>query len=153
MPISDCDIDLNSQVKFDIFKRLRSKLHFCAALALRNNIDLTDELNKIFGTESPLRQIPKNKIKIVPAEVSKRIPLNLRETQIMELFVMSAEPITMDEIVAKLSYSADTRCSKSSVTTTVKVLQGMRLIGQANNEDGIQGYIQLEAKNNGTIIP
>jgi hypothetical protein len=148
MPISDCDIDLTTQ--YEILKRIRSKLFFIAALALKNNIDLTDELEKIFGEESPLRKIPKHKITIIPAEVVKRIPLNPRETNVMELFYMSTEPITMDEIVAKLSFKADTRCSKSSVTTTVKVLQGMRLIGQANNEDGIQGYIKLEAKNNGT---
>jgi hypothetical protein len=152
MPISDHDIDLDNTVKFEIFKRLRSKLHFCAALALKNDIDLTDELNKIFGEESPLRQIPKHKIAILPAEVINQFSLNPFQTQVLEAIYKSDEPITINEMYVLFRDKEYTSRSPSSITKTVAFLKGMSFIEQANNADGIVGYTRAKVKNDGTVI-
>ena len=133
-------------------QKIRQKLYLCAALALRNNIDLSGELFRIFGDEAPLRQIPKHKIKILPAETLVKLPLTERQTLVMETIYEADEPVTINEMFAKFATKADTRCSLSSITTTVKFLRGIDLIGQANTECGKQGYTRPEDATNGTII-
>jgi len=115
-------------------QKIRQKLYLCAALALRNNIDLSGELFRIFGDEAPARSTRQSK---TPAKAS----LTKRQQSILDTIPNIGEPITINEMLAKLKNKSDTRCSKGTLTTCVKILRALELISYTGSESGKSGYL------------
>ena len=137
--------------KHDVLCRVRSKLHFCAALALKNDIDLTAEIVKIFGLqESQLQTQSMIETKIETKGVIDQDRLNKRERLVLETIYESAEPVSINEMLDKFKDKKDTRWSKASITSTVKVLRTLDLISYTANDERKVGYVK---KQNGIIEP
>jgi len=128
--------------RHEVLRLIRSKLHFAAALALKNDIDLTAEIIKIFGykdTESQrMIETPIESKSIIESD-----RLSPREKLVLETIYGAIKPVSINEMVDQFKGNSVARWSKSSITQSVKVLQRMDLIGQANTEEGIQGYARL----------
>ena len=96
----------------EVLRRIRSKLHFAAALAIKNNIDVSAEIIKIFGLQESAES--KN--------IIERNRLSMR-----------------DRLVLEFKGNRDTRCSKSTITASVKILKALELI-KYTVEDMKVGY-------------
>lgn len=135
--------------KHEVLCRIRSKLHFCAALALKNDIDLTAEIVKIFGLqESQLQTQSMIETKIETKSIIERDRLSPREKLVLETIYASTEPVSINEMFDKFKGNSATRWCKGTITSTVKVLRALELISYTANEDRKVGYLK---KQNGTI--
>ena len=123
--------------------KIRQKLYLAAALALKNNIDLSGELFRIFGSEAPARPNKDQDKNIIKASLSKR------EQSVLNTIPKSGEPITINEMLDKLQDKEDTRCSKATLTTCIKILRTLELIRYTGSESGKNGYLVK----NGIIEP
>lgn len=124
----------NTPSNLEALQKIRQKLYFVAALALKNNIDLSGELFRIFGSEAPARP---NKGQDKPAKAS----LTKREQAVLNTIPTTGEPITINEMLDKLKNKSDTRCSKGTLTTCVKILRTLELISYTGSESGKNGYL------------
>lgn len=124
----------NTPSNLEALQKIRQKLYFVAALALKNNIDLSGELFRIFGSEAPARP---NKGQDKPAKAS----LTKREQAVLKTIPTTGEPITINEMLDKLKNKSDTRCSKGTLTTCVKILRTLELISYTGSESGKNGYL------------
>ena len=135
--------------KHEVLCRIRSKLHFCAALALKNDIDLTAEIVKIFGLqESQLQTQSMIETKIETKSIIEGDRLSPRERLVLETIYESTEPVSINEMFEQFKGKRDTRWSKTAITSTVKVLRSLELISYTANEDRKVGYLK---KQNGNI--
>ena len=123
--------------------KIRQKLYLAAALALKNNIDLSGELFRIFGSEAPAR--PNKDQDKTPIKAS----LTKREQSVLNTIPTTGEPITINEMLDKLKNKSDTRCSKGTLTTCIKILRTLELISYTGSESGKNGYLVK----NGIIEP
>ena len=123
--------------------KIRQKLYLCAHLALKNNIDLSGELFRIFGSEAPAR--PNKDQDKTPIKAS----LTKREQSVLNTIPTTGEPITINEMLDKLKNKSDTRCSKGTLTTCIKILRTLELISYTGSESGKNGYLVK----NGIIEP
>ena len=140
----------NTPNQNEALQKIRQKLYFCAALALRHNLDLSAELFRIFGSEAPAT--PQSMIETVN---EKKPPIALenlktRERLVYETVFAATEPVTIDEMLDKFKVNRDTRCSKTTLTVTVKVLKALELI-RYTEENGKFGYLRKQS--NGTFEP
>lgn len=133
--------------KNEVLCRIRSKLHFCAALAFKNDIDLTAEIVKIFGLQE---YPPKNMIetKVETKSIIECDRLSAREKLVLETIYEANEPVSINEMFEQFKGNRDTRCSKTSITSTVKVLRALELISYTANDERKVGYLK---KQTGTI--
>ena len=140
----------NPPSKNEAIQKIRQKLYFCAALALRHNLDLSAELFRIFGSEAP--ETPQSMIetKIETRNIIDQDKLNKRERLVLETIYESAEPVSINEMLDKFKDKKDTRWSKASITSTVKVLRTLDLISYTANDERKVGYVK---KQNGIIEP
>ena len=122
--------------------KIRQKLYLCAHLALKNNIDLSGELFRIFGSEAPARP---NKDQDKPIKRS----LTKRQKSVLNIIPTAGEPITINEMLDKLQDKEDTRCSKTTLTNCIKILRTLELISYTGSESGKNGYLVK----NGIIEP
>lgn len=127
----------------EALQKIRQKLYLAAALALKNNIDLSGELFRIFGSEAPAR--PNKDQDKTPIKAS----LTKREQSVLNTIPKSGEPITINEMLDKLQDKEDTRCSKATLTTCIKILRTLELIRYTGSESGKNGYLVK----NGIIEP
>ena len=127
----------------EALQKIRQKLYLAAALALKNNIDLSAELFRIFGSEAPAR--PNKDQDKTPIKAS----LTKREQSVLNTIPKSGEPITINEMLDKLQDKEDTRCSKATLTTCIKILRTLELISYTGSESGKNGYLVK----NGIIEP
>ena len=135
--------------KHEVLCRIRSKLHFCAALALKNDIDLTAEIVKIFGLqESQLQTQSMIETRIETKSIIEGDRLSPRERLVLETIYESTEPVSINEMFEQFKGNRDTRWSKTAITSTVKVLRSLELISYTANEDRKVGYLK---KQNGNI--
>ena len=132
----------NTPSTIEALQKIRQKLYLAAALALKNNIDLSGELFRIFGSEAPARP---SKGQNKPAKAS----LTKREQAVLNTIPTTGEPITINEMLDKLKNKSDTRCSKGTLTTCVKILRALELISYTGSESGKNGYLVK----NGIIEP
>ena len=123
--------------------KIRQKLYLSAALALKNNIDLSGELFRIFGSEAPARPNARQDKTPIKASLTKR------EQSVLNTIPKSGEPITINEMLDKLQDKEDTRCSKATLTTCIKILRTLELISYTGSESGKNGYLVK----NGIIEP
>lgn len=124
----------NTPSNLEALQKIRQKLYLCAAIALKNNIDLSGELFRIFGSEAPARPSARQD---KPAKAS----LTKREQLILDTIPTTGEPITINEMLDKLKNKSDTRCSKGTLTTCVKILRTLELISYTGSESGKNGYL------------
>ena len=124
--------------------KIRQKLYLCAHLALKNNIDLSGELFRIFGSEAPARPNKDQDKNIIKASLSKR------EQLVLETIYESKEPVSIEEMLVKFKDKKDTNWSRTAITGTIKVLRTLELISYTANEDKKVGYLK---KQNGIIEP
>ena len=134
----------------EAIQKIRQKLYFCAALALRHNLDLSAELFRIFGSEAPTTPQSMIETKIETKGAIDQDRLNKRERLVLETIYESAEPVSINEMLDKFKDKKDTRWSKASITSTVKVLRTLDLISYTANDERKVGYIK---KQNGIIEP
>ena len=127
----------------EALQKIRQKLYLAAALALKNNIDLSGELFRIFGSEAPAR--PNKDQDKTPIKAS----LTKREQSVLNTIPTTGEPITINEMLDKLQDKEDTRCSKATLTTCIKILRTLELISYTGSESGKNGYLVK----NGIIEP
>ena len=132
----------NTPSTIEALQKIRQKLYLAAALALKNNIDLSGELFRIFGSEAPARPTTRQD---KPAKAS----LTKREQAVLNTIPTTGEPITINEMLDKLKNKSDTRCSKGTLTTCVKILRTLELISYTGSESGKNGYLVK----NGIIEP
>ena len=123
--------------------KIRQKLYLAAALALKNNIDLSGELFRIFGSEAPARPSARQDKTPIKASLTKR------EQSVLNTIPKTGEPITINEMLDKLKNKSDTRCSKGTLTTCIKILRTLELISYTGSESGKNGYLVK----NGIIEP
>jgi hypothetical protein len=124
----------NTPSNIEALQKIRQKLYLAAALALKNNIDLSGELFRIFGSEAPAR----------PTTRQNKTPiksLSAREQLILDTIPTTGEPITINELLDKLKNKSDTRCSKGTLTICVKILRTLELISYTGSESGKNGYL------------
>ena len=126
----------------EALQKIRQKLYLAAALALKNNINLSGELFRIFGSEAPARP---NKDQDKPIKRS----LTKRQKSVLNIIPTAGEPITINEMLDKLQDKEDTRCSKATLTTCVMILRTLELISYTGSESGKNGYLVK----NGIIEP
>jgi len=134
----------------EAIQKIRQKLYFCAALALRHNLDLSAELFRIFGSEAPETPQSMRETKIETKGAIGKFKLEGRELLVFETVFAATEPISIDEMLDKFKGNRDTRCSKTTLTTTVKVLRALELITYTE-ENGRFGYLRKQI--NGTFEP
>lgn len=113
----------------EVLRRIRSKLHFAAALAIKNNIDVSAEIIKIFGLQESAES--KN--------IIERNRLSMRERLVLETIYESIAPVSINEMLEVFKGNRDTRCSKSTITASVKILKALELI-KYTVEDMKVGY-------------
>lgn len=118
----------------EALQKIRQKLYLAAALALKNNIDLSGELFRIFGSEAPARP---NKDQDKPIKRS----LTKRQKSVLNIIPTAGEPITINEMLDKLKNKSDTRCSKGTLTTCVMILRTLEFISYTGSESGKNGYL------------
>ena len=138
----------NTPSQNEAIQKIRQKLYFCAALALRHNLDLSAELFRIFGSEAPATPQSMFETKIETRNIIDQDKLNKRERLVLETIYESAEPVSINEMLDKFKDKKDTRWSKASITSTVKVLRTLDLISYTANDERKVGYIK---KQNGII--
>ena len=125
----------NTPSNIEALQKIRQKLYLAAALALKNNIDLSGELFRIFGSEAPARPTTRQDKNIIKASLTKR------EQAVLNTIPTTGEPITINEMLDKLKNKSDTRCSKGTLTTCVKILRTLELISYTGSESGKNGYL------------
>jgi hypothetical protein len=113
----------------EVLRRIRSKLHFAAALAIKNNIDVSAEIIKIFGLQESAES--KN--------IIERNRLSMRDKLVLETIYESIAPVSINEMLEVFKGNRDTRCSKSTITASVKILKALELI-KYTVEDMKVGY-------------
>ena len=113
----------------EVLRRIRSKLHFAAALAIKNNIDVSAEIIKIFG----LQELAESK------NIIERNRLSMRDRLVLETIYESIAPVSINEMLEVFKGNRDTRCSKSTITASVKILKALELI-KYTVEDMKVGY-------------
>ena len=113
----------------EVLRRIRSKLHFAAALAIKNNIDVSAEIIKIFG----LQELAESK------NIIERNRLSMRDKLVLETIYESIAPVSINEMLEVFNGNRDTRCSKSTITASVKILKALELI-KYTVEDMKVGY-------------
>jgi len=113
----------------EVLRRIRSKLHFAAALAIKNNIDVSAEIIKIFGLQESTES--KN--------IIERDRLSMRDRLVLETIYESIAPVSINEMLEVFKGNSDTRCSKSTITASVKILKALELI-KYTVEDMKVGY-------------
>ena len=113
----------------EVLRRIRSKLHFAAALAIKNNIDVSAEIIKIFG----LQELAESK------NIIERNRLSMRDKLVLETIYESIAPVSINEMLEVFKGNRDTRCSKSTITASVKILKALELI-KYTVEDMKVGY-------------
>ena len=113
----------------EVLRRIRSKLHFAAALAIKNNIDVSAEIIKIFGLQESAES--KN--------IIERNRLSMRDRLVLETIYESIAPVSINEMLEVFKGNRDTRCSKSTITVSVKILKALELI-KYTVEDMKVGY-------------
>lgn len=135
----------------EALQKIRQKLYFCAALALRHNLDLSADLARIFGKESPATA-PQSLAETVSEKkvVVGYDNLEPRERRVLETIYESSEPVSIDEMLAKFNDNKDTRCSRVTLTTSVRFLKMLDLITQTCVNDKTK---YAKAKPNGTLEP
>jgi hypothetical protein len=124
----------NTPSNIEALQRIRQKLYLCAAIALKHDLDLSGELSRIFGSEAPAR----------PSKGQDKTPiktLSKREQAVLNTIPTTGEPITINEMLDKLKNKSDTRCSKGTLTTCVKILRTLELISYTGSESGKNGYL------------
>lgn len=140
----------NTPSQNEAIQKIRQKLYLCAAIALRHDLDLSAELFRIFGSEAPATPQAMRETKIETRNLIDQGKLNKRERLVLETIYESAEPVSINEMLDKFKGNRDTRCSKASITSTVKVLRTLDLISYTANDERKVGYIK---KQNGIIEP
>lgn len=122
----------------EVLRRIRSKLHFAAALAIKNNIDVSAEIIKIFGLQ---KTTPQSMIetKVETKSIIERNRLSMREKLVLETIYESIAPVSINEMLEVFKGNSDTRCSKSTITASVKILKALELI-KYTVEDMKVGY-------------
>lgn len=133
----------NTPSQNEALQKIRQKLYLCAAIALRHDLDLSAELFRIFGSEAPATPQSMIETKIETRNIIDQDKLNKRERLVLETIYESAEPVSIDEMLDKFKGNRDTRCSKTTLTTTVKVLRAMELISYTE-ENGKFGYLRKQ---------
>ena len=130
----------------EVLRRIRSKLHFAAALAIKNNIDVSAEIIKIFGLQE---STPQSMIEtpIKSKGIIERDRLSLREKLVLETIYEANEPVSINEMFEQFKGNRDTRWSKTAITSTVKVLRALELISYTANEDRKVGYMKKQNEN------
>jgi len=131
----------NTPSNLEALQKIRQKLYLAAALALKNNIDLSGELFRIFGSEAPAR--PTRQEKTIKSSLTKR------QQSVLNIIPTVGEPISINEMLDKLKNKSDTRCSKGTLTTCVMILRTLELISYTGSESGKNGYLVK----NGIIEP
>ena len=131
----------------EVLRRIRSKLYFAAALAIKNNIDVSAEIIKIFGLQE---STPQSMIetKVETKSIIERDRLSVREKLVLETIYESTEPVSINEMFDKFKGNSATRWSRATISGTVKVLRTLDLISYTANEDRKVGYLK---KQNGII--
>lgn len=127
----------------EALQKIRQKLYLCAHLALKNNIDLSGELFRIFGSEALARPNARQDKTPIKASLTKR------QNSVLNIIPTAGEPITINEMLDKLKNNSDTRCSKGTLTTCVMILRTLELISYTGSESGKNGYLVK----NGIIEP
>ena len=124
----------------EVLRRIRSKLHFAAALAIKNNIDVSAEIIKIFGLQE---LTPQSMIEtpIKSKGIIERDRLSLREKLVLETIYEANEPVSINEMLEVFKGNKDTRCSKGTLTTCVKILRTLELIKYTIEGDKV-GYLR-----------
>ena len=138
----------NTPSQNEAIQKIRQKLYFCAALALRHNLDLSAELFRIFGSEAPATPHSMIETKIETNVSIGKFKLEGRDLLVFQTIYTATEPISIDEMLDKFKDKKDTRWSKASITSTVKVLRTLDLISYTANDERKVGYIK---KQNGII--
>lgn len=141
---------MNTPIQNVALQRIRQKLYVCAALALKNNLDLSAELFRIFGSEAPATPQSMIETKIETKGIIDFEKLTSRERLVLETVYESEEPVSIDEMLDIFKDNKDTRCSKTTLTTTVKILKALELISYTE-ENGKFGYLRKQI--NGTFEP
>lgn len=127
----------------EALQKIRQKLYLCAHLALKNKIDLSGELFRIFGSEAPGRPAKDQDKNIIKRSLTKR------QQSVLNIIPTAGEPISINEMLDKLQDKSDTRCSKGTLTTCVMILRTLELISYTGSESGKIGYLVK----NGIIKP
>ena len=134
----------NTPSQNEAIQKIRQKLYICAALALRHNLDLSAELFRIFVSEAPATPQSMIETKIETKGAIGKFKLEGRDLLVFETIYTAAEPISIDEMLDKFKGNRDTRCSKTTLTTTVKVLRALELISYTE-ENGKFGYLRKQS--------
>lgn len=140
----------NTPSQNEALLKIRQKLYLCAAIALKHDLDLSAELFRIFGSEAPATPQSMIETKIETRNIIDQDKLNKRERLVLETIYESAEPVSINEMLDKFKDKKDTRWSKASITSTVKVLRTLDLISYTANDERKVGYVK---KQNGIIEP
>lgn len=125
----------NTPNQNEALQRIRQKLYLCAAIALKHDLDLSAELFRIFGSEAPAT--PQSMIETVNEKkaIVSVDRLEPRERLVLETIYESSEPVSIDEMLDKFKDNKDTRCSRVTLTTSVRFLKMLDLITQTCVDD------------------
>lgn len=139
----------NTPSQNEALQRIRQKLYLCAHLALKNNIDLSGELFRIFGSDAPETPPEVIEAKAKTWNGINTEELSSREWLIFETVCESVAPVSINEMLVKFKNKKDTNWSRTTITGTVKILQTLNLISYTVGENKKVGYLK---KQHGTII-
>lgn len=120
----------NTPSQNEAIQKIRQKLYFCAALALRHNLDLSAELFRIFGSEAPATPQSMIETKIETKGAIGKFKLEGRELLVFETICKSSDPVSVEELLDKFKDNKDTRCSRVTLTNSIKFLKMLDLITQ-----------------------
>lgn len=116
-------------------QRIRASLYFAAALALKHDVDLASEVSRILDDPQP-KLVPRN---FIESNVTNKIGSLLpREKLVYETIYESPNPLGIDEMLEKFAANKRTRCSRPTLTSSVKILRVLGLITQTCIEEKIK---------------
>lgn len=137
----------------EALRRIRSSLFHAASIALKHQIDIHSEFAKIMDNSIP-KEVSQSLVETRAEEIKTEPPLQSltdsikekllpRERLVYETIHESSEPISIDEMLDKFKDNKDTRCSRPTLTSSVKILRVLGLITQTCVEEKVK-YARID---------
>ena len=137
----------------EALRRIRSSLFHAASIALKYQIDIHSEFAKIMDNSIP-KEVSQSLVETRIEEIKTEQPLqpildsikgNLlpRERLVYETIHESNEPLSIDEMLDKFKNNEDTRCSRPTLTSSIKILRVLGLITQTCVEEKVK-YARID---------
>lgn len=136
---------MSSTNHFNVLRKIRASLFHAAALAFKHNINLVKEVRKIVGESDDQEAKLEEFADLKDTAIMERSSiLTERELMVYRTICQETEPISINEMLDKFKVNKDTRCSKATLTTVIKVLKRLDLISYTVFPNDKSGYIKKQ---------